>query len=199
LPIILLAFLGERRFDHELQPSSSKLLKLSLIALAVLSIIGGIFANTLDISLLVVFPSNSPSNLNEPHWLHSVAIATPFVGIIFSWFYFSDYRNSNHGNSNNVVFQDKPSALVMFCRQGLGFDQLYDVLLVKPYCYLARLNRRDFFDQLIMLNAWYVDICHDVFKSSQTGKIRWYAAAIGLATALLLLNLGIEYLSLEAS
>jgi len=87
----------------------------------------------------------------------------------------------------------------MFCRQGLGFDQLYDVLLVKPYCFLARLNRRDIVDQLLMLSAWYVGICHDVLKSSQTGKLRWYAAAIGLATLLLLITLNIESFSQEAS
>lgn len=200
--LFFLAFMGERRFKHELEPSTSKLLKLSLIALAVLSLIGGIFANTLDMSLSVVFPSNSALNLNlnEPHWLHSVAIATPFVGIVFSWFYFSGYRGStNADTSSKEIFQDKPSTLVLFCRQGLGFDQLYDVLLVKPYCYLARLNRKDVFDQLIMLSAWYVSMCHDVAKSSQTGKLRWYAAAIGLATVLLLLNLSIEYFSLGAS
>ena len=198
--LFFLAFMGERRFEYALQPSSSKLLKLSLIALAVLSLIGGVFANTLEVSLSAVFLNTQPLNLNEPHWLHGVAIATPFVGIIFSWFYFSAYRRSGSSNSSNkAVFQDKPSTLVLFCRQGLGFDQLYNWLLVKPYCSLARLNRRDIFDQLIMLNAWYVGICHDVFKSSQTGKLRWYAAAIGLATALLLLSLSIEFYSLEAS
>ncbi|MBL4940471.1 MAG: hypothetical protein JKY81_02265, partial [Colwellia sp.] len=193
--LFFLAFMGERRFDHELQPTSSKLIKLSLLILAVLSLIGGLFANTLEESLSVVFPSVLSVNLHEPHWLHSVAIATPFVGIVFSWFYFADYRHS----SNKLVFEEKPSALVMFCRQGLGFDRLYDWLLVKPYCFLARVNRADIFDQLIMLNAWYVSMCHDVLKSSQTGKLRWYAAAIGLATLLLLLTLNIELLAREVS
>lgn len=197
--LFFLAFMGEKRFDPELQPSSSKLLKLSLIALAVLSLVGGVFANIVELSLSAVFPSAQSLNLNEPHWLHGVAIATPFVGIVFSWFYFSDYRKSNQDSSKKAVYQDKPSALVLFCRQGLGFDSLYDWLLVKPYCYLAKLNRNDVFDQLIMLNAWYVGICHDVLKSSQTGKLRWYAAVIGLATLLLLLTLNIELLSLEAS
>jgi NADH-quinone oxidoreductase subunit L len=197
--LFFLAFMGESRFECELQPSSSKLLKLSLIALAVLSLIGGVFANTLEMSLSVVFPSAQELNLNEPIWLHSVAIATPFVGIIFSWFYFSDYRSSGQGNQNKAVYQDKPSAVVMFCRQGLGFDFLYDWILVKPYCYLARLNRKDVFDQLIMLSAWYVGICHDVLKSSQTGKLRWYAAAIGLATLLLLITLNFESFTQEVS
>jgi len=197
--LFFLAFMGKNRFDQELQPSSSKFLKLSLIVLAILSLIGGVFANTIDVSLSAVFPQVQSLNSNEPHWLHSVAIATPFVGIVFSWFYFSDYRNSNQGSANKAVYQDKPSALVLFCRQGLGFDSLYDYLLVKPYCYLARLNRNDIFDQVIMLSAWYVGMCHDVLKSSQTGKLRWYAAAIGLATLLLLLTLNLELFSQEAS
>lgn len=197
--LFFLAFMGEERFDQELQPSSAILIKLSLIALAILSLIGGIFSNSIEVSLSAVFPQVQSISSNEPHWLHSVAIATPFVGIVFSWFYFSDYRNSNQGDANNAVYQDKPSALVLFCRQGLGFDSLYDFLLVKPYCYLARLNRNDIFDQVIMLSAWYVGICHDVLKSSQTGKLRWYAAAIGLATLLLLLSLNLELFSQGAS
>lgn len=198
--LFFLAFMGESRFKHELQPSPSKLLKLSLIVLAVLSLVGGLFANTLEVGLSGVFPINSPLNFNEPHWLHSVAIATPFIGIIFSWFYFSNYRCSTSlKNSNNDVFLNKPNAIVLFCRQGVGFDQLYDALVVKPYCFLAKLNRNDIFDQLFMLAAWYVSICHDVTKSSQTGKLRWYVTAIGLATILLLLILGFDTLTLEAS
>jgi len=197
--LFFLAFMGEKRFDHELQPSSSKLLKLSLVVLAVLSLFGGLFANTLEVSLSAVFPETSLLNLNEPHWLHAAAIATPFVGIIFSWFYFANYRRTGEHSSSAVIFQDKPTAMVMFCRRGLGFDSLYSAFLVKPYCWLAKVNRADVFDQLIMLNAWYVAMCHDVLKSSQNGKLRWYAAAIGLATLLLLLTLNIELLSLEAS
>ncbi len=192
--LFFLAFMGDKRYEHELQPSSSKLLKLSLITLAALSLVGGIFAGTIDVSLSAIFPSAQTLNSNEPNWLHSVAIATPFIGIVFSWFYFSAYRSANR-----AVIQDKPSSFVMFCRQGLGFDLLYDLFLVKPYCYLAKLNHRDIFDQLIMLSAWYVGICHDVLKSSQTGKLRWYAAAVGLATLLLLLTLNIESFSQEVS
>lgn len=198
--LFFLAFMGERRFDHELQPSSSKLLKLSLIVLAILSLVGGLFANTLEVGLSDVFPTHSLLNLQEPHWLHSVAIATPFIGIVFSWFYFSNYRGANRsGESSNETLQDKPSVFMLFYRHGLGFDHFYHVLFVKPYCFLAQLNRNDIFDQLIMLNAWYVSICHDVLKSSQNGKLRWYAAAIGLAATVLLLVLGFDTLKLRAN
>jgi NADH-quinone oxidoreductase subunit L len=197
--LFMLAFMGESRFEQKLQPSSSKLVKLSLIALAVLSLIGGMLANIIEMSLAQVFPIISRSSESEPNWLHSVAIATPFVGIIFSWFYFSSYRSNESDNSNKNNFIESTSALANFCRQGLGFDSLYQLLFVKPYCYLAQLNRRDIFDQLMMLTAWYVALCHDVLKCSQTGKLRWYAAAIGLATFLLLLVLSVDVISTEVS
>ncbi len=183
--LFFLAFMGSPRFETSLQPSSSKLLKFSLIALAVLSLVGGAFANVLAVNLAPVF-AIAPviETLNEPTWLHTVAIAPPFVGIIFSWFYFAKYRTYSE-----VQLTENTSGLARFCQQGLGFDNLYAWLFVKPYCALAKLNRKDIFDQILMLNAWYVSLWHDVLKSSQNGKLRWYAAAIGLATLLLLLAL----------
>ncbi|MBL4822242.1 MAG: NADH-quinone oxidoreductase subunit L [Colwellia sp.] len=197
--LFFLAFMGESRFKENLQPSSSKLLKFSLMALAVLSLIGGMFANIIEISLAEVFPLDTGIVDSEPYWLHSVAIATPFVGIVFSWCYFSAYRSKESAASNKNIFIESSNGLAIFCRQGLGFDNFYHCLLVKPYCYLAQLNRRDIFDQLIMLNTWYVGLCYDVLKSSQTGKLRWYAAAIGLVTFLLLLVLTVDVISTEAS
>lgn len=201
--LFFLAFMGKSRFNQTLQPSSSNIIKFSLIVLALLSLLGGLFATTLELGLLSVFPVNLslnlielPLNLHEPHWLHGVAIATPFIGIVFSWFYFSGYRRLD---SAKRATKDMPNAMVLFAREGLGFDKLYNVIWVKPYRFIARLNRNDIFDQLIMLNAWYISTCHDVFKSSQNGKLRWYAAAIGLATTLLLLVIGFDTLTLGAS
>jgi NADH-quinone oxidoreductase subunit L len=183
--LFFLAFMGKARFETSLHPSSSKLLKLSLIALAILSLVGGAFTNILALSLAPVFALAPVMKiLNEPDWLHSVAIATPFVGILFSWFYFAKYRAPG-----DEKLSENTSGLARFCQQGLGFDRVYSWLFIKPYCALAQLNRKDIFDQLMMLNAWYVSLWHDVLVSSQNGKIRWYAAAIGLATLLLLLVL----------
>ena len=102
-----------------------------------------------------------------------------------------------------MTLTENTSGLARFCQQGLGFDSLYSWLLVKPYCALAKLNRKDIFDQLMMLNAWYISLWHDVLASSQNGKLRWYASAIGLATLLLLLALlltvNVGTISMEAS
>ncbi|NQY62708.1 MAG: NADH-quinone oxidoreductase subunit L [Alteromonadaceae bacterium] len=168
--LFFLAFLGESRFQTSLHVEDSKLLRLSLIILAILSLFGGLISIDFD----TVFPVSLSAH-QDPSWLHTVAILTPFVGIAFSWFYFSSYRK-NQGD--NITASS--SSLVIFCRNGLGFDWLYQWCLIKPYCALARLNRRDMFDQLIMFNAWYVKMLHETLSASQTGNLRWYAAAIGL-------------------
>jgi NADH-quinone oxidoreductase subunit L len=177
--LFFLAFLGKERFPESLNISehieTNKLLRTALWILALLSLLGGLFV----IDLSSVLPSSEKvisESYDDPSWLHIVAIATPFIGIIFSWFYFKKYR----------IVSDEPllvsqSEWQMFFRNGLGFDRLYSSLLIKPYCFVAKLNRRDIFDQILMLSAWYVRIWRDLLSVSQNGQIRWFAAAFGLS------------------
>jgi len=177
--LFFLAFLGKSRFSDSLVISdhveTNKLLRGALFILALLSLFGGLM--TVDLSsLFSSYKQTAVNSYESPSWLHVVAIATPFVGIIFSWFYYRNYR----------VVSDKSvtasqSTFVVFCRNGLGFDTLYTVLLIKPYCFIAKLNRKDLFDQTLMLTAWYVRIWRDVLSVSQNGSLRWFAAAFGLS------------------
>jgi NADH-quinone oxidoreductase subunit L len=65
------------------------------------------------------------------------------------------------------------------------------VLLIKPYQWLAKVNKHDIFDQIIMLNAWYVSLWHDALLLFQNGSLRWYLATFGLA---IMLMLGVNFL-----
>jgi len=177
--LFFLAFLGKSRFPETLniseQVETNKLLRTTLWVLALLSLIGGLFA----IDLSSILPSSGQINIesyNDPSWLHIVAIATPFIGIIFSWFYFKKFRIVN----DEPLLADQ-SAWQVFFRNGLGFDTFYSSLLIKPYCFIAKLNSRDIFDQILMLSAWYVRILRDVLSVSQNGQLRWFAAAFGLS------------------
>jgi len=172
--LFFLAFLGKERFETQLHIEKSKLLRMSLIILAALSLLGGLISLNLQEVFAVV--STKVVNMNEPSWLHTVAILTPFIGIAFSWFFFSRYRL---GENNEIVA--KQNSIYKFLRNGLGFDTLYQWLLIRPYCFIAKLNQRDIIDQVIMLNAWYVRLWHDTLSMTQNGSLRWYAAAFGLA------------------
>jgi len=185
--LFFLAFLGQSRFETKVHFEKSKLLRLSLIILAILSLFGGLITLNFD----SVFPQSFVDIHNDPAWLHFVAIATPFIGIAISWVYFSHYRN-NKGEQLNA----NQSPLAQYCRNGLGFDWCYQWLFIKPYCALAKLNRRDVFDQLLMLNAWYVKMLHETLSASQTGSLRWYAAAIGLGLVCLFFIIIVKVVSL---
>ncbi|WDE00617.1 NADH-quinone oxidoreductase subunit L [Thalassomonas actiniarum] len=179
--LFFLAFLGaSREHDkvHDLHHDHpSVLLRWPLFLLALLSLFGGL----ISLDFTEVFSvASSADGVQEPAWLHSLAIATPFIGIAFAWFFFKSYRDNN-----GEALEMKPGGLNRFCGDGLGFDWLYHYLLVRPYCFLANINRRDVIDQLLMFNGWYVRLWHDALSASQNGSLRWYAAGIGLAVVCL--------------
>ena len=179
--LFFLAFLGQPREDvHHNDGVSDELsrLRLPLIILALLSLFGGLIS--LDLSSVFIANTSLIEHSVEPNWLHPVAIITPFIGIAFSWVYFKHYRK----NTGRPIVESQ-TALVQFCRNGLGFDSLYNSCLVKPYCWLAKVNRLDIIDQIIMLNAWYINLWHDVLSALQNGKLRWYAATLGLGVVCL--------------
>ena len=182
--LFFLGFLGKARFNENVQLEKSSLLRTSLIILALLSLFGGLIP--LDLTLVFSSVMNLPlAQLTEPTWLHTVAIITPFIGMVFSWFYFKSYR-IYHLASKEHILQPNNGRFVVFCRQGLGFDGLYKKLFIMPYQWLAQINKNDIFDQIMMLNAWYVGLWHDALVFVQNGSLRWYLAAFGLAIMLLL-------------
>ena len=179
--LFFLAFLGQPREDvHHNDGVSDELsrLRLPLIILALLSVFGGLIS--LDLSSVFIANTSLIEHSAEPYWLHPLAIITPFIGVAFSWVYFKHYRK----NTGRPIVESQ-TALVQFCRNGLGFDSLYNLCLVKPYCWLAKVNRLDIIDQIIMLNAWYINLWHDVLSALQNGKLRWYAATLGLGVVCL--------------
>ena len=68
-----------------------------------------------------------------------------------------------------------------------GFDWLYDMLFVKPFVAITRLNRRDVFDWIITQGPVVARFGHDTLSLTQTGRVRWYAASIGAGAVLVLI------------
>jgi NADH-quinone oxidoreductase subunit L len=80
------------------------------------------------------------------------------------------------------------AALARFWREGWGFDRLYDRLFVQPYVWLARECRHDAMDAVYHGIAEASVVLHGWLSALQTGRVRWYAAAL-VAGAVLLLAL----------
>ncbi|CAJ1849463.1 NADH-quinone oxidoreductase subunit L [Aeromonas veronii] len=67
-----------------------------------------------------------------------------------------------------------------------GFDWLYDQLWVKPYLLATRLVGQDPLDWMMGLPAWFALRGNQLLSWTVTGKLRWYAASMGIGAALVL-------------
>jgi NADH-quinone oxidoreductase subunit L len=73
---------------------------------------------------------------------------------------------------------------------GWGFDAVYDAVLVKPFTYLARVNKNDVVDKFYDGLVNVVNYLNRIFSYTQSGLMRWYVMGIVIG-ALLILTLGL--------
>jgi NADH-quinone oxidoreductase subunit L len=59
-----------------------------------------------------------------------------------------------------------------------GFDWVYGWVFVRPFVWIARLNRNDFIDRFYDGIAKLTEILHHILSRTQTGNLRWYVAGI---------------------
>ncbi|MGL6052469.1 MAG: NADH-quinone oxidoreductase subunit L, partial [Aeromonas salmonicida] len=67
-----------------------------------------------------------------------------------------------------------------------GFDWLYERLWVKPYLLGTRLLGKDPLDWMMNLPAWLAQRGHQLLVWTVSGKLRWYAASMGMGATLIL-------------
>jgi NADH-quinone oxidoreductase subunit L len=79
-----------------------------------------------------------------------------------------------------------PGILARLWSVGWGFDQAYGVILVRPFYWLARVNRKDWIDSAFDGAAWVSRCLNEALSNTQTGKLRWYAAMIAAGTVIYL-------------
>ena len=60
-----------------------------------------------------------------------------------------------------------------------GFDWLYDRTLVRPFIWIATLNRRDVVDNAFTAIARWNQAAYYALSRTESGRLRWYAAAVG--------------------
>jgi NADH-quinone oxidoreductase subunit L len=77
-------------------------------------------------------------------------------------------------------------ALHRFWHSGWGFDGLYDALIVRPYVFISRLNKRDFIDSFYTGLARLAEGFHEMFSETQNGVLRNYVAGIVVGAIMIL-------------
>lgn len=172
--LILVAFFGPRRSQPTENLPLSITLPLSI--LAVLSLLGGL----LRMPLTPILPESSEHPIG---WIVGFATTmAPFLGIAMALPLYGTHRHLTQQLAEHPLML----AIQRWWFQGFGFDWLYALLFVRPYLWLARLNKADAVDKLFLLVAALARVCHRILSLSQTGRMRWYAAGMVLGTVLLL-------------
>jgi NADH-quinone oxidoreductase subunit L len=73
---------------------------------------------------------------------------------------------------------------------GWGFDTLYGNLFVKPFVYLATINKNDVVDKFYTGLVRVSEFFNQVFVKTQSGVLRWYIMGVVIG-AILILALGL--------
>ena len=190
--MVFLTFFGEEK-THVGHPAGS-LMTIPLIILAVLSLAGGFIelphtlahVNLFSDFLAPVLPSVElrPGAEHSELLLQSIAAILCLGGIYVAYFFYMK-REDLRAEIKGATYD-----LNRFWFSGWGFDALYDLIFVRPYVYLAQVNKRDFFDKIYDGMVSGANFFNRVFARTQSGIMRWYIMGIVIG-AVLILSLGL--------
>jgi len=188
--MVFITFYGESK-THVSHPPG-RLITVPLIMLAVLSLVGGFielphnFGHiTLFSDLLApVLPGIRASEaLAENEWMFQLLAAVVSLGGVYIAYLFylkSPSLLPSLKRSNTAM------ALHRFWHAGWGFDALYDTLFVRPYVYLANLNKRDIIDSFYTGLARTAEGFHVMFSDTQNGVLRNYVMGMVVGAIMIL-------------
>ncbi len=181
--MVFLAFFGPARQQVDHRPGWR--IEIPLVVLAVLSVIGGLVEMPRTIGNLPWFsdflqqnalprPPATGAGVGTELALQIIAAVTCFIGIGLAYWWFL----ARPGQMEAAARSPLGSVLHRLWFADWGFDWLYDRLFVRPYRWLAEIDRDDFFDSIYTAVAWLTRALHEAVRASQTGLLRRYAVGI---------------------
>jgi NADH-quinone oxidoreductase subunit L len=118
--------------------------------------------------------------------MHAIMIAVPLLGIGVSYLFFM----SKTFSVEKLMANPLATRLHGFWFSGWGMDALYNFLFVRPFVFLARINKNDLIDAVYALLVEISRVAHVMMARTQTGQLRWYALSIG-GGVVILITLGV--------
>ncbi len=175
--VVFLVFFGEERSKPSYAPGLP--VRLPLVVLAGLSIVAGFVQVPRWLGGVSVFSDflrpifGKTAAAGESPWLEFVGGGVVLVALYLS------YRRFGRGARSGALAPAPPAgALRRFLFGGMGFDRLYDRLLVEPFVRAARWNSGDFIDAFYLGVAALGRALNRLLSLVQTGRLRWYAGVL---------------------
>lgn len=186
--LIFLVFFGDVKESVHHKPSWT--MKIPLIVLGVLSIGGGwvnlppwlgykpAFVDFLQLAL----PSLREGGAHAISESASEAFVTVafFAGLFFAWLFFLKKRAWADAISAPSISR----ALHRFWFTDWGMDWLYERIFVHPVAWFARADKSDWVDLIYDGLADLCRISYRGLRTTENGKVRWYAASILVGTVI---------------
>lgn len=130
-----------------------------------------------------VLPAGPGDHIEEGrHGLEILSGVIAVAGIELAAFLFLGERRLAKGIAESAAGR----ALSTLWFNAWGFDWLYDWIWVKPYLLTTRLLGKDPLDRMMNLPAVLAQGGHQLLAWTVSGKLRWYAASMGMGAALIL-------------
>lgn len=184
--LIFLVFFGEVKEPAHKKPGWR--ITIPLVILGFLSIAGGwlnlptwlgnkpAVTNFLQLAL----PALNETRAGTFSELGSEAIVTLafVVGVFLAWLLFLKKRAWADALSAPALSR----ALHRFWFSDWGMDWLYDHLFVQPVNWFARADKSDWVDLIYAGIAGFCRVSHRGLRTTENGKLRWYAAGVALGT-----------------
>lgn len=189
--MVFLTFWGEAKTPVSHTPG--RLMTVPLLILAFFAVFAGFIELPHNLGHLTLFsgmlgpvlPESAAEGPAALEWVaQGVAAVLTLAGIYIAWLFFVRTPGLHTG------FNKVTSGLQAFFYAGWGFDRLYGGLFVKPFTWLANINRKDITDTLYTILARLTGWLHRQLARTQNGVLRWYlmGAAFG---ALIILTISI--------
>jgi NADH-quinone oxidoreductase subunit L len=183
--MVFLTFFGPRRIGS-LSHEPGLLTAIPLVVLAVLSVVTGFIELPHSLGHVQWFSEFLSTALPAAHVrlgtehqeaaLQVIAAVGCLGGLIIAYVLFLRNRRIVDALTAGPVV----AAFHRFLSGGCGFDRLYDALFVRPYWWIATVNRNDGIDWLYRATALAVQALHLGLSLTQTGKVRDYATGIAI-------------------
>jgi NADH-quinone oxidoreductase subunit L len=174
--MVFVTFFGEPRQPVGKRPGIA--MTIPLVVLAILSLAGGFIA--VPDFLRTALPATGLRVESGEIIFQVIASLVSLGGILIAYLLFTRDRALVSG----WVRTSFGAALHRFWFAGWGFDQVYDTLLVRPFVWVARINQGDVVDLVYEWIARLSRRAHRLLSWTQNGRVRWYAAGIGLGAVI---------------
>jgi len=187
--VIFVVFFGEEHTPAEKRPGRS--MQLPLVILAFFAIIAGFveIPKTLgnfhwfSALLSTAIPAQRESTPVRGAEMASMTIAgaMALLGIYLAYLLYL----RKPGYPGQLVRAVPVRKIQRFLFSGWGLDWLYDRLFVRPFVWISRINKNDFIDSIYGGMAALCRSLHLLFSSTETGRVRMYAAGIAIGAVIL--------------